>query len=62
MEIDELLPNTKVAEIVAQSFGVSLRHAQERIMKRGDFPKPARQHGRRSVYLKTAVFKWLGVK
>jgi predicted DNA-binding transcriptional regulator AlpA len=62
MTIDDLIPKSKVIEIVAKVMNLSERHVGDRILKKGDFPKPKRQSGRTCVYAKQDIEKWLGVK
>lgn len=62
MTTDDLISKTKVAELLTQTLEICPRHATERVMKRSDFPKPVLQVGRRAVYLRQSVLKWLGLK
>lgn len=62
MTTDDLLPKSKVIELIAKTMELSVRHVADRIIKRGDFPKPKKRLGRACVYAKQDVYNWLGIK
>lgn len=62
MQQDDLIPVSEVVKLVSERLNFSPRHTQERVMKRSDFPKPVLQVGRRRLYSKEPVLKWLKVK
>ena len=58
---EEILNRPAVVRILCEALNLSPRHVKERVMKRPDFPEPARKVGLSEAYRKEDIQRWLGV-